>query len=180
MVRKGPHLRVLLFALGCIAGAAVGPWVPSLAAQSVGTLESRIDGAQQQAQALAAEVDANEAALAEAQARAAAAAAREAQLAAVLAEGREREAELTSQVDAAAGELAAKREELQCALDALADRLVAIDKSDDPDAATLLLQAEGFEDLATRIEYLERIETADADLAARVRALRDHVEFQLA
>ena len=58
-------------------------------------------------------------------------------------------------------------------LDALGDRLVAIYKGDDPDAATLLLQSDGFEDLATRIEYLERIEDADADLAARVRGLRD-------
>jgi chromosome segregation ATPase len=180
MVRKGSHLRVLLLALGCLAGAAIGPWAPSLAAQSVGTLQSQIDGAQQQAQSLAAEIDANEAALAEAQARAAAAAAREAQLAQVLAEGREKEAQLTEQVDAAAKELAEKRQELQRALDTLGDRLVAIYKSDDPDAATLLLQADGFEDLATRIEYLERIETADADLAARVRALRDQVEFQLA
>jgi chromosome segregation ATPase len=180
MVRNRTHSRVLLLALGCLAGAAIGPWAPSPAAQSAGTLQSQIDGAQQQAQSLAAEIDANEAALAGAQARAAAAAAREAQLAQVLAEGREREAQLTEQVDAAAKELVKRREELQRALDTLGDRLVAIYKSDDPDAATLLLQADGFEDLATRIEYLERIETADADLAARVRALRDQVEFQLA
>jgi chromosome segregation ATPase len=180
MVRNRSHLRACLLALGCLAVAAVGPWAPSLSAQSVGTLESQIDGAEQQAQALAAEIDSNEAALAAAQARAAAAAAREAQLAEVLAEGREREAALTQQVDAAADELAAKRQELQRALGTLSDRLVAIYKSDDPDAATLLLQADGFDDLATRIEYLERVETADAELAARVRGLRDQVELQLA
>jgi septal ring factor EnvC (AmiA/AmiB activator) len=180
MVRNRSHLRACLLALGCLAGAAAGPWAPSLGAQSVDTLESQIGGAEQQAQSLAAEIDANEAALTEAQARAAAAAAREAQLTEVLAEGREREAALTEQVDAAAGELAAKREELQRALDTLSDRLVAIYKGDDPDAATLLLQADGFDDLATRIEYLERIQTADAELAARVRGLRDQVELQLA
>jgi hypothetical protein len=179
MVRNRSHLRACLLALACLAGAALGPWAPSLGAQSVGTLESQIDGAEQQAQSLAAEIDANEAALAEAQARAAAAAAREAQLAEVLAEGRAKEAELTTQVDAAADELAVKRKELQRALGTLSDRLVAIYKGDDPDAATLLLQADGFDDLATRIEYLERIETADAELATRVRALRDQVEFQL-
>jgi hypothetical protein len=76
MVRKRSKIRVCVIALGCLAGAALGPWAPSLPAQSVGTLESQIDGAQQQAQSLAAQIDSNEAALAEAQARAAAAAAR--------------------------------------------------------------------------------------------------------
>ena len=42
------------------------------------------------------------------------------------------------------------------------------------------MQSDGFDDLATRIEYLERIESADAELAERVRALRDQVELQLA
>jgi septal ring factor EnvC (AmiA/AmiB activator) len=180
MMRNGSKLRVCLLALGCLAGAAIGPWAPSLAAQDVGELESQIAGAEQEAQALAAQIDANEAALVQAQARAQAAAAREAQLAAVLAEGREKEAELTRQVDAAADELEAKREELQRALDALSDRLVAIYKGDSPDATTVLLQSDGFEDLVTRVEYLERIESADAELAERVRALRDQVEFQLA
>jgi chromosome segregation ATPase len=180
MMRNGSKLRVCLLALGCLAGAAVGPWAPSLAAQDVDALQSQISGAEQEAQALAAQIDSNEAALAESQARAAAAAAREAQLSAVLAEGKEKEARLAEQVSAAADELAAKRDELQRALDALGDRLVAIYKGDMPDAATLLLDSEGFEDLATRIEYLERIESADAELAARVRALRDQVSFQLA
>ena len=179
-MRNGSHLRACLLALGCLAGAAAGPWAPSLGAQSVDALQSQIDGAQQQAQSLASQIDSNEAALAQAQARAQAAAAREEQLEQVLAEGREKEAQLTQQVDAAAGELAAKREELQQALDALSDRLVAIYKGDDPDFATVVLEADGFEDLATRVEYLERIESADANLAARVRALRDQVELQLA
>ena len=179
MVRKGSKRPLWLLAFGCLAGATLGPWTPTLAAQS-GGVQSQIDGAQQEAQALAARIDSNAAALADAQARATAAAMREAQLEEALAQGREREAELTTRVDAAAEGLAAKREELQGALDALAERLVAIYKGDDPDTTTVLLQADGFEDLATRMEYLERIETADAELAARVRALRDQVELQLA
>jgi septal ring factor EnvC (AmiA/AmiB activator) len=180
MMRTVPKLRACLLALGCLAGAALGPWGPPLGAQDVGELESRISGAEQEAQALAAQIDSNEAALAEAQARAQAAAAREAQLAAVLAEGREKEAELARRVAAAADELEAKRDELQRALDALGDRLVAIYKGGAPDAVAVLLDSEGFDDLVTRIEYLKRIETADAELAERVRALRDQVEFQLA
>lgn len=176
-MRKKVGLTVL--AMASVAAGGLGPWAAPLAAQDVGALESRIDGAQAQAQSLAAEIDSNQAALVEAQARAAAAASREAQLAAVLAEGREKEARLTGQVEAAASELERKRAELQHALDALGDRLVEIYKGGLPDAATLLLSAEGFEDLATRAEYLQRIESADAELAAQVRALRDQVEFQL-
>lgn len=179
MTGKRTKLSLGVLATACVAGA-LGPWAASLGAQDVGALDSRIDSAQAQAQSLAAEIDSNQAALVAAQTRAAAAAAQEAQLAAVLAEGREREARLTVQVDAAATELERKRAELQDALDALSDRLVEIYKGDMPDAATLLLTAEGFEDLATRAEYLERVEDADAELATRVRALRDQVELQLA
>jgi hypothetical protein len=61
----------------------------------------------------------------------------------------------------------------------LEKRLVAIYKGDLPDAATLILEADGYEDLITRADYLERIEDADSDLVARVRELRDVVESQL-
>ena len=50
-----------------------------------------------------------------------------------------------------------------------------------PDATTLLLEADGFDDLATRAEYLRRIEEADAALGrAGARSLRDQVAAQLA
>lgn len=180
MMRKGTKLRSCVLAVACVAGGALGPGAVGALAQDVGTLQSRIDEAQQEAQSLATQIDSNDAALVEAQAQAAAAAAREAQLNALLAEGRERDAELTQQVSAATKQLERTRAELQDALDALGDRLVAIYKGDMPDEATVLLSSEGFDDLATRAEYLERIESADAELAARVRALRDQVEFRLA
>ena len=49
-----------------------------------------------------------------------------------------------------------------------------------PDATTLLLESDGFDDLQTRAEYLRRIEEADASLVSRVRSLRDQVSKQLA
>jgi peptidoglycan hydrolase CwlO-like protein len=109
-----------------------------------------------------------------------AAAQREAQLSAVLAAGERREARLEAAVQAAAAELRAARAQLQRSLDVLADRLVAIYRGGMPDATTLLLEADGFEDLATRAEYLRRIEEADASLVERVRALRDEVGLRLA
>ncbi len=149
-------------------------------AQDVGTLQSRISDARSQAQSLASDIDSKTSELAAARSRAAAAAQREQQLAGLLAEGQQREAELSQRVSEARDRLAAAKARLRRALDALSDRLVAIYKGDVPDVTTLLLDSNGFDDLATRADYLKRIEDADADLAARVRALRDDVETQLA
>ena len=149
-------------------------------AQSIDELNSRIAGAREEAQALAAEIESTSAELAATQERAIAAAQREAQLSEVLARGQAREARLEAAVGAAESELAAARAKLQRSLDALGDRLVAIYRSGMPDATALLLDSDGFDDLATRAEYLERIEEADAALVAEVRALRDRVAEQLA
>jgi peptidoglycan hydrolase CwlO-like protein len=174
--RKGRRAASATVA-GCLAALALG--AGQVGAQDVGTLESRISGAREQAQGLAANIDSKTSELAAVRARAAAAAQREQQLADLLAEGREREAELSQRVAEAQTRLAEARARLRRALDALSDRLVAIYKGDVPDVTALLLDSDGFDDLATRADYLKRIEDADADLAARVRALRDAVQAQL-
>ena len=58
-------------------------------------------------------------------------------------------------------------------LDILAERLVDIYKSDQPDALTVILDSEGFDDLVNRYDYLTRIQDQDAAIVARVRFLRD-------
>jgi murein DD-endopeptidase MepM/ murein hydrolase activator NlpD len=68
------------------------------------------------------------------------------------------------------------RERLQNSLHVLGDRLVAIYKSDTPDVLTVILQADGFEDMLERYEYLQRIEERDSEIVARVRDLRDETE----
>jgi septal ring factor EnvC (AmiA/AmiB activator) len=149
-------------------------------AQSIDELNSKITGARDQAQALGAEIDAASAQLASVQARAIAASQQEAQLSAVLARGEEREARLEAAVGVAEAELAQARSALGRSLDVLADRLVAIYRGGMPDATTVLLESDGFDDLATRAEYLRRIEEADASLVARVRSLRNQVAARLA
>jgi septal ring factor EnvC (AmiA/AmiB activator) len=149
-------------------------------AQSIDELNSRIAGARDEAQALGAEIEAASAELASVQAEAMAAAQREAELSAVLARGQAREASLEAAVAVAEGEFRAARAQLARSLDVLADRLVAIYRGGMPDATTLLLEADGFDELVTRAEYLRRIEEADAALVARVRALRDEVAARLA
>ena len=167
-----------LLASGVLAALAL--LTADSGAQSIDELNSQIAGAREEAQALAAEIESASAQLAATQERAIAAAQREAQLSEVLARGQEREARLEAAVGAAESDLAAARARLQRSLGTLADRLVSIYRSGMPDATALLLESDGFDDLATRAEYLERIEEADAALVARVRALRDEVAARLA
>ena len=152
----------------------------ALAAPSIDELSSRIAGAKDEAQALGAQIESTTAELAAVQQEAIAAAQREAQLSAVLEQGLERERRLEAHVALTREELGAARAQLRRGLNALSNRLVAIYRSGMPDATTILLQSDGFDDLQTRAEYLRRIEAADASLVARVRTLRDQVSAQLA
>jgi septal ring factor EnvC (AmiA/AmiB activator) len=165
-------------ALGACCVVAVG--ASGSFAQSIDELNSKIAGAKDQAQALGAQVQETSEQLAAAQQQAIAAAQREAQLIAVLAQGEERERQLEQEVGAAREQLAAARRQLGRSLNALSNRLVDIYRSGMPDEATVLLEADGFDDLATRATYLRRVEQADASLVARVRYLRDQVEARLA
>lgn len=157
------------------AWAGIGP----AGAAEIDQLNSQIAAARQQAEELSAEVDARTSALANAHGKATAAAKREADLTAVLAEGREREAELRVAVDEGRRNLDDARTRLRRAVAVLSDRLVAIYKGDAPDAASLVLEADGFDDLLTRTTYLRSVEDSDAELAARVRELRNQVQAQL-
>ena len=148
-------------------------------AQTIDELEGRIAEAESSASGLSASVDEGSARLAVAQSRAAAAADREAELASVLAEGEEREAELNGEVDEATAKLQVARERLDRALAALSSRLIAIYKGETIDETQLLLDAQGYDDLATRAQLLRTIQEADTKLAARVRELRAAVAHRL-
>src|SRR5262245_7134923 len=92
-VRRLPRLAALAGGAAIALGAGT-----SFAAQSIGDLNSRIATARDQAQGLAAQIDATSAELASAQQEAIVAAQREAQLSAVLAAGQERERRLEGEV----------------------------------------------------------------------------------
>jgi murein DD-endopeptidase MepM/ murein hydrolase activator NlpD len=68
--------------------------------------------------------------------------------------------------------LAALRNRYRRSLDVLEKRLVAIYKQDEPDALTVILQSDGFEDVLERYEYLRRIEQQDSSIISRVRTLK--------
>jgi murein DD-endopeptidase MepM/ murein hydrolase activator NlpD len=69
--------------------------------------------------------------------------------------------------------LVALRAHLRRSIQVLEKRLVAIYESDSPDALTVILNANGFDDLLNRYEYLNAIQNQDAQIVARVRTLRN-------
>ncbi len=77
-----------------------------------------------------------------------------------------------SRLRAARDRLAGLRDRYHRSIGVLEQRLVAIYKEDEPDALTVILEADGFEDLIDRYEYLNRIEDQDSSIIARVRALK--------
>jgi murein DD-endopeptidase MepM/ murein hydrolase activator NlpD len=86
--------------------------------------------------------------------------------------------EVRGKLDAARDRLARLRKELARAMDALAERLVELYKSDEPDALTVVLEADGFSDLLEREEFLERIGDQDQRIIERVRRLKAQAKRQ--
>jgi len=82
---------------------------------------------------------------------------------------RKKEAELKE----AKARLAALREHLKRSLRILRERLVAIYKSNNPDAMTVILNSRGFDDMVSRYDYLQRIQSQDTSIAVRVKRLRN-------
>lgn len=92
---------------------------------------------------------------------------------------RNREAEVQSELDAKQAELTSQRNRLQTlrerlrrSIASLADRLVAIYKSDDVDLLTVVLQSDGYQDILERYDYLRRVEEQDSGIVVQVRDLK--------
>jgi murein DD-endopeptidase MepM/ murein hydrolase activator NlpD len=64
------------------------------------------------------------------------------------------------------------RARLAEARQALAERLVELYKADRPDIVTVILEAEGFADLLTRTEFMQRVSQQDARILDRVRVAK--------
>jgi murein DD-endopeptidase MepM/ murein hydrolase activator NlpD len=86
--------------------------------------------------------------------------------------------EVRGKLDEARDRLKRLRKELVVAEDALAARLVELYKADEPDALTVVLQADGFADLLERTEFLERVSEQDQEIIERVRVLKAEAKKQ--
>ncbi len=92
---------------------------------------------------------------------------------------RNREAIATAELKAKQLELADARDRLAVlrarlarAIGVLEERLVAIYKTSEPDVLTVVLESNGFDDLLTRTEFVQRLEEQDSSIVGRVRELR--------
>jgi peptidoglycan DL-endopeptidase CwlO len=81
-----------------------------------------------------------------------------------------------AQLDVAKKRLAVMRAHLKRALVALRERLVAIYETGSPDLLSVIVGANGYDDLVGRTEYLNRIHGMDEAVVGRVRDLRDQVK----
>ena len=86
--------------------------------------------------------------------------------------------EVRDRLQVARDRLERVRRELRLARSVLAARLVEIYKADQPDALTVVLEADGFADLLERAEFLDRISDQDREIVTRVRVLKDRVQRQ--
>lgn len=174
--RGGAQRRIALATLAAATLVLLG----SLGSQSAGAqsseeLSSKADEAREQARDVAGEIAEQGEQLSEQQAEAADAAARGAQLAEQLAAGRERIAELGAELEQARADLERARARLRRSSAALAERLVEIYKDGRPEEIELLLTSDGYDQLNSRAEYLQRIKRADDALIARARSHRAEV-----
>jgi septal ring factor EnvC (AmiA/AmiB activator) len=169
-VRRRAAIAILLAALLAAATAH---------AAGVGALRSKVEAGRGEAAALGSRIRATQERVLAAEGEAAAAARHERRLSALLAHGRERAARLAARVAGAERRLERERARLRRARRELARRLVAIYESGAPSAASVILASSSFEELATRSEYLRRIQDSDTALAARVQQVRDRVRHEL-
>jgi septal ring factor EnvC (AmiA/AmiB activator) len=164
-----------LCALLAILIAAVG----TATAGKADALEAELAKAREEAGSISSQLQATTAELAGAEAEAAKAKAREEKVSALLVEGRERAAELARRLEATKHRLQVEKARLQRSRQVLADRLVAIYESGTPDAATLVLEADDYQDLVARNDYLRAINEADSALAERVAEVRAAVHREV-
>ena len=174
-----PGGRLGLGVLACALIATALLLAAGSKAANVDALQSKVSAAREEAGSLVSRLQAAQTELAAAQEQAAAAAAREHKLTTLLATGEERAERLAAEVRLTQHQLAVEKKRLHRARSALASRLVAIYESGAPSAASVILASSNFDELATRTEYLQRIQQSDSDLAARVAQVRRSVTAAL-
>lgn len=148
-------------------------------AAGIGALRSKVEAGRSEAASLGSQIRATQERVLAAEGEAAAASKHEQRLSALLSQGRERAARLAAAVARSERHLEAERARLRRARRDLARRLVAIYESGSPSTASVVLASGSFEELATRSEYLQRIQDSDTALAARVQQVRNRVRHEL-
>jgi peptidoglycan hydrolase CwlO-like protein len=160
--------------LAC-AAVTVGAAGVGFAGAADPSLQDRIDSARSDAGALSDRVEAQSQQIVSLTEKAQEAGARAMELNAEVERAEARTRELGAQLEAAERRLEQLRSQYAAAVRQLDQRLVAIYKSAAPDYVTVLLDADGFDDLSTRAGYLQALHDADIRIANRVASLRDQM-----
>jgi murein DD-endopeptidase MepM/ murein hydrolase activator NlpD len=85
-------------------------------------------------------------------------------------------AQKQAELDQAQARLDYLKKRLREAIVILEQRLVAIYEANEPDLITVLLQADGFDELLARTSYERTLQDQDNDIVSRVRALRNEMQ----
>jgi murein DD-endopeptidase MepM/ murein hydrolase activator NlpD len=85
-------------------------------------------------------------------------------------------AQKQAELEQAQARLAYLKQRLREAIYILEQRLIAIYESNEPDLITVLLQADGFDDLLARTQYMRTLQDQDSDIVGRVRGLRNEMQ----
>jgi peptidoglycan hydrolase CwlO-like protein len=170
-------VRVKVATTICLLGLL--SFVAAASAGEIGSLKGKVESAKTEAGEIAGQLKAAQGELTAAKEEASRAGARERQLSGLLAEGEQHAAELAGEVEQSKARLATAKRRLKRAEAALGERLVAMYESGAPNEASLILGSGDFDELATRVNYLDEIQTSDRALASRVEQVRDSVRGEL-
>ncbi len=178
-LRKDPF-RIGVAALLCALLAALVLAVGNAGATDAGSLEAKVSTARSEASSISAELQSTTAQLGVAEAETKEAEKREEHLTGLLAEGRERAAELARKLAQTRHRLAIEKARLRRSRAVLARRLVAIYESGTPSTANLVFGSADYQEFVTRSDYLRAISESDSALADRVAEVRAAVHREVA
>jgi septal ring factor EnvC (AmiA/AmiB activator) len=177
--RRVATLPALLLAALC-AFAVLGDRAP---AQDPTELQRKLDaleGVQVQQGGLESQIERQNAAIDDLIAQEAAVREREAAVTEELSAAEARLADATAEVDRERERLRMLRERLARARRLLRETLVRMYKGDSPDTLSIILESATWSDVLAQGEYLDRIQSYDAAVIARVEALAGEVEATVA
>jgi septal ring factor EnvC (AmiA/AmiB activator) len=161
--------------LGIVCAAALAGALGVGLAAADPSLNDQIDSAKSNAGQLSSRVEALSQRIASLEEQARQAGARAMQLNAEVQRAEARSRQLAEQLAVAQAKLDRLRAQYSKSVKQLDQRLIAIYESDAPDAVTVLLNSDGFDDLSTRSDYLKAIHDGDLHVAHRVQSLRNQV-----
>jgi peptidoglycan hydrolase CwlO-like protein len=172
-IRRSARHRRAALAVALAAGILVALGVSLAGAEP--SLKDQVDSAKSNASQLSERVQAQTSRIVSLTEQAHQAGARAMVVNAQVQEAEARSRELASELKAAEQRLARLRAEYAVAVKDLEKRLVAIYEGGTVDEMTVLLNSDGYDDLATRSAYIQALHNADRRVAERVASLRDQV-----